>query len=244
MARGNKNYFRHYNEARRDSKIMSMIDKYGKESYFHYFAIVELCASQAENQFPDDSKFKFHIRTLASELLLKRFKVLSLLESMQNEMLLKVESKDNNIEIELPNLSKYMGRYESKCTLNVPNKSKVKEKKVNVLRKRNSHTEISCDEDKKLNTLYFGLEELDEVFKECAKKLSEDEQRKLVESYGLENVKNILEKIASWSGYPKKVNSVYMTAINWMKKDGIMPTSKKLLDFFKESYAMEERGEL
>ena len=127
MASGKKNYFRHSFSAGEDEKIVSAIDQYGKEIYFHYFRLLELCGEQASDGMPE--KFVFHPRTLCSNLLVKRNKLVTHLVRLQNVQLIYVECTDNKVEVLVPNLSKYLGSYRKTDTQKTPNKRKEKERK-------------------------------------------------------------------------------------------------------------------
>lgn len=136
MASGKKNYFRHSFHARNDDKIAGLINKHGKEAYFHFFALIELCAELASDKFPEDCWFHFHPRTLADALLVKKWTLVSHLSAIHQWGLCGVSVEpqsaisDRSVEpqrvsVHLPNLPKFMGRYET----NAPNKRKEKEKK-------------------------------------------------------------------------------------------------------------------
>lgn len=138
MASGKKNYFRHSTNARNDDKIAGLISNYGKEAYFHFFALVESCAEKASDEFPEDGMFHFHPRTLSNALLVKKWTLISHLSAIQQSGLCEVSVEpqsaisDRSVDIQrvsvaMPNLSKFMGRYET----NSPNKRKEKEIKVN-----------------------------------------------------------------------------------------------------------------
>ena len=141
MASGKKNYFRHSFHARNDDKIASLINKHGKEAYFHFFALIEICAELASDKFPEDCWFHFHPRTLADALLVKKWTLTSHLLAIHQSGLCGVSVEpqsaisDRSVELQrvsvhLPNLSKFMGRYET----NAPNKRKEKEIKENKIK--------------------------------------------------------------------------------------------------------------
>jgi uncharacterized phage protein (TIGR02220 family) len=134
MASGKKNYFRHSNQARKDPKIMNLMIDHGKEAYFHFFCIIEMCAEQASDKFPDDNKFTFHRRTLCTEMMVSGSKLVHHLVAIQSATLLRYVLTENLVQLHVPNLAKYMGKYESKIDPNPPKErkeNKIKEKKIN-----------------------------------------------------------------------------------------------------------------
>lgn len=132
MASGKKNYFRHSFQAGNDPKIIEAIDRYGKETYFHYFRLLELCGEQAEYEVP--TLFVFHPRTLCENLLVKRNKLGTHLVRLQNVALINVELSDNRVELQIPNFAKYLGRYSTKKQPNTPNKIKENKIKLNKIK--------------------------------------------------------------------------------------------------------------
>lgn len=51
--------------------------------------------------------------------------------------------------------------------------------------------------------------------------LSYEQCEKLCRDYHKENVKEVITAILSWDKYPRKVNSLYLTARNWLnRRDG------------------------
>ena len=134
MASGKKNYFRHYFNAGRDDKIVELIANHGKQAYFHYFRLIELCAEK-ESENPSD-KYIFHRRTLCAELLVTNSKLGHHLLAMQSSLLLQYVMDDRKVEVLLPKLLKYMGRYQNKNTSNSPNKRKENKRKENKVEKK------------------------------------------------------------------------------------------------------------
>ncbi len=129
MASGKKNYFRHSFNASKDPKVVGLIDDHGKEAYFHYFRLLELCANEASEGFPEDSKFTFRRSTLCRELFVTNSRLTHHLLAIQSSLLGEVVVSEKEVQILLPNLAKYMGKYETKLSSNVSNKRKEKERK-------------------------------------------------------------------------------------------------------------------
>lgn len=125
MANGKKNYFRHSFFAGSDDKIVNLISEHGKQAYFHYFRLLELCGQQCAETIPE--KFIFHRRTLCAELLVTNSKLGHHLSGMQSSLLLHYFMDARKVEVLVPNLSKYLGKYENKNSSNVANKTKEKE---------------------------------------------------------------------------------------------------------------------
>lgn len=133
MASGSKSYFRHSFEARKDPKIVEMIVKHGKETYFHFFALCEMCGKIAVDEgFPKDKKFKFHKRTLCDELMVTPQRLTHHLGAIKSSLLGDYMETGSTVEIKLHNLKKYLGQYEKKKLKNAlikENKSKLNKKK-------------------------------------------------------------------------------------------------------------------
>ena len=130
MARGKKNYFRHSFFARDDIKLRLLRDRIGVGFYFYYFSLLELCGTEAAEGIPDE--FVFHQSVLNSLWGCKTKKTVHVAEQIAAVGLLFFSYEGKKLSFRIPNFSKYLGRYESKCTLNVPNKrkeKKIKEKK-------------------------------------------------------------------------------------------------------------------
>lgn len=128
MASGKKNYFRHSVFARNDEFILEAIDKFGYKAYFYWFALLEICAEQAADEYPES--FKFHQSRLYRELRCNKRSLKPVLDYFQTSMKLVYNKSENYYEIQIPNLAKYCGSYKKTETERVPNKKKEKEIKV------------------------------------------------------------------------------------------------------------------
>ncbi len=137
MASGKKNYFRHSFHARKHPEIAGMIEDHGKEAYFHFFALVEVCAEKASDKFPEDSKFLFRRSTLCRELLVTNSRLSRHLLAMTPSPVDDIVVTEKEVEILFPKLRKYIGKYESKLLLNAPNKRKEKEIKEKEIKLNN-----------------------------------------------------------------------------------------------------------
>lgn len=131
MASGKKNYFRHSFLARKHPAIAGLIDDHGKEAYFHFFALVELCAEQASDGFPPGGRFVFRRSTLCRELLVTNSRLSHHLLVTTPSLVDHILVTEKEVEILFPKLAKYMGKYETKLPSNSPNKRKEKEIKEN-----------------------------------------------------------------------------------------------------------------
>jgi hypothetical protein len=130
MARGRKNYFRHSFTARNDIKLRLLRDEIGVGFYFYFFSLLELCGEESAEDLQEE--YVFHdslIRSLWGVNLKKSERIAYQMDAVG---LLLFKKHKKTFKFTVPNFSKYIGKYESKCTLNVPNKrkeKKVKEKK-------------------------------------------------------------------------------------------------------------------
>lgn len=134
MANGRKNYFRHSAAARLDEKIVSLISKHGKEAYFHYFALLEMCAQKAlAEDLNGDETFVFHKRTVCGELMVTPQRLSRHLLAIQSSLLGDLVETPEGVKIRFSNLPKYLGRYDNKKDSNTSNKrkgNKIKEKEL------------------------------------------------------------------------------------------------------------------
>lgn len=138
MASGKKNYFRHATGAFEDQKIQRAISLLGYEGYAYFFILIEVLAKQCENEFKNP--IRIHKQTLKNvwrKQAKSCDKVLTKLEESGLFVVTKWSESDYKVdtflkslyEIDIPNLAKYMGKYESKYDPNSPNKRKEKENK-------------------------------------------------------------------------------------------------------------------
>ena len=47
MANGKLNYFRHDIDAHNHPRMVEMVRRYGKGTYYHYFVLISICSRQA-----------------------------------------------------------------------------------------------------------------------------------------------------------------------------------------------------
>jgi hypothetical protein len=132
MASGKKNYFRHSMFARNDDFVMGIMDKFGLDGYYYWFALIEMCAEQCA----DEMKIvcRFHESSLYAGLRCNSRRLRPVLDYMQTSTRLLYNYSDKFYEIEIANLSKYMGFYENKKESNSSkerkgNEIKIKERK-------------------------------------------------------------------------------------------------------------------
>ena len=132
MGNGRKKYFRHSTSARLDEKIVNLIAMHGKEAYFHYFALLEMCAQKAlADDLSGDQTFVFHKRTVCNELMVTPQRLSRHLVAIQSSLLGDLVVTQERVEIKFPNLPKYLGRYTNKNTSKTPNKRKENKRKEN-----------------------------------------------------------------------------------------------------------------
>ena len=135
MASGRKNYFRHSFFARNDEFVCELIDEFGLQGYFYYFALIEMCGEQSAENIPES--YKYHKRTLVHSLRLNTRKLNLFLGYLQDKFKITYTYSENVYEIIFPNIAKYLGKYSTKIEPNGSNKRKEKEKKVKQTKKSN-----------------------------------------------------------------------------------------------------------
>jgi hypothetical protein len=232
MASGRKNYFRHSYTAHQHPAIAGLVDDHGKESYFHFFVLVELCAEQASDSFPDGGKFVFRRSTLCHHLLVTNSRLVRHLLAMCPSLVDDIVVTEKEIEILFPKLSKYMGKYETKIDSNTPNKRKEKEKKVK--ENKENKKEQKKDFESPLKTLF----EPDHEIQTWLRGGLESAQARLLSDYDENYLRDVLVHCFEWQRENKKRSAgTFIEA--WIKRDknakfkgGLTEHQKKLKDFF------------
>lgn len=128
MASGKKNYFRHSNSAFDDEKIQKCIQLLGYEGYAYYFILLEVLAKQCENSFKNP--ITIHQQTLRNLWRKKAESTKKVVRKLEESGLFVATFRESFVDFYIPNLAKYMGKYQTKFPPNSPNKRKEKEKKI------------------------------------------------------------------------------------------------------------------
>lgn len=234
MASGKKNYFRHSAAARKDPKLISLVFNYGKEAYFHYFVLIELCAEIAlANDLRGDEEFTFNRKQLSRDLLVTERRLGDHLLAIQSSLLGHVVVTQNEVIIKFPNLPKYLGKYNLKNTSN-----SVKKRKENKNKEKNNIKSFESINNQESSLVkLFNDPEIISWLKAGEPKI----QNKLGELYDAEYLKNSIEKAYFWQLENKKRKAgTFLSA--WLERDkeaimaGKIKRSEKILyDFFVES---------
>lgn len=148
MASGKKNYFRHYSSASEDDKIQSIIDSMGFEGYAYYFILVEMCARKCSDNY--HNPITFHLQSFRNVWRKQSKSCVKVLKELSKSGLFLVTFRENFVDVDIPNLSKYMGKYESKSDPNPSKESKgkeSKEKKKKTTKNSNVTNLFGCIED-------------------------------------------------------------------------------------------------
>lgn len=130
MASGKKNYFRHNFNARTNRKIkefMASFGRRGKEGYFYYWTLIELLASQCEEETL--TEHIIHTQTLREMWATSTQGVHDVCMKLTSAVLLVCEIRSPYVHFSIPNLPKYLGRYSKQITPNAPKESKEKKRK-------------------------------------------------------------------------------------------------------------------
>lgn len=212
MASGKKNYFRHSFHAGKDDKIVDLIAGHGKQAYFHYFRLLELCGEQAADSVPE--KFVFHRRTLCAELMVTNSRLGHHLLAMQSSLLLEYVLSDRKVEILIPKFTKYLGKYTNKKPSNTSNKRKEKEIKE-------KESKINKKEIKKNILDSSPLEHLtdNKMVKEWLRTGTKPIQEKLLETYSDNYLKDLILTAYSWSSENNKNRKAGTFLKTWAEKD-------------------------
>ena len=114
MAIANKKFVRHSVESHRNYKLQGLVSTYGKEYFFYYWVLVELCAEKALQHPVIPRKFKFHKEGIRSELKINYAKFDFHLSRVKEFELIDYEIDGSAVWIVITSLSKYLGKYEKK----------------------------------------------------------------------------------------------------------------------------------
>lgn len=123
---GKFSYFRHSVSTKDDEKIQELsrlLGRKSKESYFYFFTLLELCASQAEE---GQTEFRIHQNTLRTLWESNTRGVQTMCKLLANSALLVCKPCVNHVTFHLPNLPLYLGSYDTKKG----KESKEKESKI------------------------------------------------------------------------------------------------------------------
>jgi len=129
-----------------DDKIQRAVDLLGYEGYAYYFILLEVLARQCADEFKNP--ITIHQQTLRTVWRKQSKSCKKVIEKLQESGLFVATFNGNFIEFDLPNLSKYLGKYTTKNSPNSPNKKKVKESKIkeNKIIKKEPKNERFCEE--------------------------------------------------------------------------------------------------
>ena len=112
MASGKKNYFRHSMNAFEDEKIQLAIDKLGYAGYAYFFILVEVLAKKCDEGLINP--ISIHQQTLRSVWRKHSKSCVKVVEKLQESGLFVATFNESFIEFDIPNLAKYLGKYETK----------------------------------------------------------------------------------------------------------------------------------
>jgi hypothetical protein len=239
MSSGKKNYFRHYNSAFEDEKIQKCIQLLGYEGYAYFFILVELFAKQCENSFKNP--ITLHQQSVRIVLRKQQQSCKKVIEKLQESGLFVATFRESFIDFDIPNLEKYMGKYENKNHPNTPNKRKEKEIKVKESKEIISSKKISTSKASsgKSPMSIFNLEA--EVIEWLDGGVF-GTQQKLLDSYDHQYLAKAVNDAYSWKSENKVNRSSGTFLTKWVERDkhkvfkgGMNEADKKLYDFFIES---------
>lgn len=126
----NYGYYRHRLDASDDPKLQNLIDDMGIVALGYYFSLLEIFGRNYAKRNENEIVF-IHRRIFANAWRKRVDSCDKVLTKFQLSGLLVFTKTDSTYALSVPNFSKYFGRYKKTEPLELPNKSKVKERKVN-----------------------------------------------------------------------------------------------------------------
>jgi hypothetical protein len=186
LASGKKSYFRHYNDAFNDAKIQKAIELLGYQGYAYYFILVELFAKHCENEMKDP--IVIHQQTVRILLRKSQQSCNNVIRKLEESGLFYVTFTKSFYEFSIPNLSKYLGKYETKFPPNAPNKRKEKKRKEKEIKEENPKPVLDPSDGIKLNDVF---DDIGALWNEMASlnalpkvkvPLSKDRKKKMIQS--------------------------------------------------------------
>lgn len=222
MAKGTKNYFRHSMSAHENHKIMDLIKKAGKEAYFHYFTLVEICARQYVEKNGSENSFKFHASTLCVKLMVTRQRLGGHLLAIQSSLGGRWAVVGSQVEIEYDKIPEYLGSYNS----SIPNiikeikkerkecEEKIPEKKPT--KKQQKITEISSKEI--VPEIIRDRVDLNNKSLERIKTFGSENCHKLFEKFPSGYIFDEVDTMLEWLKENPKRKFSYLFVLNWLKR--------------------------
>lgn len=139
----NINYFRHSFTAHNDPKMVLAMEEIGKECYFYYFSLLEICGQKwADNRTENlEMTFEIPIRELRFIWKTNERVIRNILETFQKHSLLFLETYGIVCMVKIPKLAKYLGSYKM-------NSPQVNKSKVNKIKSKEcSYEHLSSGDD-------------------------------------------------------------------------------------------------
>jgi hypothetical protein len=231
MANGTKNYFRHSFFAAEDAKVQFVIDTMGYEGYGFYFSLLELCGRTCADEVVNP--VVFHIQTIRKVWRKNTESTEKVLRKLGESGLFVVTFSEHLVSLDIPNFSKYLGKYETKYC----NKSKVKESKVKESKVKEKPVEKI---NHSINISPLGiLFDTEHDIQAWLKSGTESLQKQLLDKYEISYLTSQVLKAYYWQIENKKRKAGSFLA-QWLDRDKsavINFTHDPLYKFFIESGA-------
>lgn len=194
-------YFRHSVNARNDDKLKEfsrLLGRKAKESYFYYFTLLELCASDFED---GKTEFKVHQMTLRTLWETNAKGVQTMCELLAKSALLMCEPCETYVLFTIPKLSEYLGSYET-------NKIKEKKRKINKIKENGSV-------NSPLNFLFNDAD-----IKSWLDNGIHETHLTILRKFPREQIKNQIEKAFHWASVRNKSADTWLYAFVESQKNG------------------------
>jgi hypothetical protein len=155
--------------------------------YFYYFSLLEQCGEASSDELKEE--YTFHDSTIRNLWCINLKKSERVAIEMMSVGLLEFKKAQNTFQFTIPNLAKYLGKYDSKSISNNPNKRKEKEIKEN---------KIIISDEKKSSPLSFLFSKNPEIQKWLNDGIHETHMM-LLKKYSHHELADLIEQAYSWA---------------------------------------------
>ena len=203
MASGNKNYFRHSFNARNDEFIVGLMNEFKEKGYYMWFALCEMSGEMIADghAWP----LKFNQSRLYKELKCNHSTLTLFLTYCGSRSKVHSTYSDSTFNLEIPNLSKYIGKY-SKISPNKRKEKEIKEKEIIIISNEKNlpekDSQLSLKKSSPLSFLFSSNPEIQAWLDDGI----HETHMMLLKKYSHAELADLIEKAFVWAK-PRKIRA-------------------------------------